>query len=108
ALPERAHHVAVHEASGLYVVLARRPGAWMAVGELSGDQPPRVIRVPADRHLFGHGVFAPDGRRFYSVESDFHDMEGDSGLVSVWDVRDGDFGRGAEYRTAGVGPHELV
>ena len=110
-LPERAHHIAVNEALDCYVVVARRPGTWLQLGTLSTGRLHDEVRVPADRHVFGHGVFSADGKRFYTTESAFDNMTGDSGLVVEWQVE----GSGAttalrrlrEFSTRGVGPHEL-
>jgi hypothetical protein len=110
-LPERAHHIALNVERGFYVVLARRPGTWMMLGDLATGALHTEIRVPADRHLFGHGVFASDDL-FYTTESDFEDMTGDSGRVTEWQVT----GEGAtaklervrEFPSYGVGPHELL
>ncbi len=111
-LPQRAHHIAVHEQRGFFVVVARRPGTWLSLGDLETGALFREIHVPADRHLFGHGVFAADGKHFYTTESDFDDIEGDSGRVVAWEVS----GEGAsanlirvqEFPSYGVGPHELL
>jgi uncharacterized protein len=111
-LPERAHHIAVNAQRGFYIVLARRPGTWLQLGELSSGTLHSEIRVPADRHLFGHGVFSADGALFYTTESDFENLTGDSGLVVEWEVQ----GSGStamllrrrEFSSYGVGPHELL
>ncbi len=111
-LPERAHHIAVNTARGFYVVLARRPGVWLMLGDLATGQLHTELRVPADRHIFGHGIFSADGNLFYTSESDFNDMVGDSGRIVEWRVT----GTGAtaalervrEFPSYGVGPHELL
>ena len=112
ALPQRAHHIAVNQQRGFFVVVARRPGTWLSLGDQVTGTLFREIHVPADRHVFGHGVFAADGNYFYTTESDFEDMQGDSGRVVVWEVS----GEGAsanltrvkEFPSYGVGPHELL
>src|SRR5688572_732241 len=86
ALPERAHHISVNQQFGFFVVVARRPGTWLSLGDLATGAIFHEFRVPADRHVFGHGVFAADGKRFYTTESDFEDQQGDSGRVVIWDV----------------------
>lgn len=106
-LPGRAHHVAVHSALGLYVVVARRPGTWLALGRLDGS-PPLLVSVPEDRRTCGHGFFSAAGDEFYSVETDSRDV-GDDGLLVQWQVTsNGGLVRGREFSTAGVGPHEAV
>ncbi len=112
ALPGRAHHISVHEQRGLFVVVARRPGTWLALGDLATGSIFHEITVPANRHVFGHGIFAADGKNFYTTESDFEDQQGDSGRIVVWEVS----GEGAatsllrvqEFPSYGVGPHEVL
>lgn len=112
ALPARAHHIAAHAGLGIYVVVARRPGTWLWIGDLASGDPLGTVEVPDNRHLYGHGIFSAAGERFYTTESDWQDMTGDSGLVVAWDVsRDGDavtLARHAEFPSHGVGPHELL
>jgi hypothetical protein len=112
ALPERAHHIAVNEQRGFFVVVARRPGTWLALGDLATGEIFRELQVPADRHVFGHGVFAADSKHFYTTESDFDDLQGDSGRLVVWDVSgegsSANFTRMQEFPSHGIGPHELL
>lgn len=111
-IPERAHHITVNAARGFYIVVARRPGTWIMLGDLATGAMHAELRVPTDRHLFGHGVLSPDSTLFYTTESDFNDMSGDSGRIVEWRVQ----GEGAsaalerlrEFPSYGVGPHELL
>lgn len=111
-LPARGHHVAVHPGRGLYAVIARRPDTWLMLGDLTSGEVLQTLQVPTDRHLFGHGVFADDGTRFYTTESDLGNWQGDSGLVVEWEVGNvagrASLQRGREFSSAGVGPHELL
>ncbi|MEY4640613.1 MAG: hypothetical protein RLZZ227_607 [Pseudomonadota bacterium] len=111
-LPARAHHVALNAARGFYIVVARRPGAWMMLGDLATGALHTELRVPANRHMFGHGIFSIDGDLFYTTESDFDNMSGDSGLVVEWRVSGSGTAatleRLREFPTAGIGPHELL
>lgn len=111
-LPARAHHIAVQEALGCYIAVARRPGTWLVLGDLQSGAVHAELSVPADRHLYGHGVFSADARWFYTTESAFEDRDSDSGLVVEWRVveQQGRLGlqRGREFATRGVGPHELL
>lgn len=111
-LPERAHHIAVNHQRGFYIVVARRPGTWLQLGALATGVLHTELRTPAERHLFGHGVFSADGALFYTTESDFNDMSGDSGRIVAWRV-DGEgasatLTRLQEFPSYGVGPHELL
>lgn len=111
-LPARGHHVAVHAGLGCYLVVARRPGTWLVLGDLATGEVLQQLTVPAGRHLYGHGVFAADGSRFYTTESAFEDRDSDSGLVVEWQVIRAQgrlqLQRGREFATQGVGPHELL
>ena len=120
ALPGRAHHVAVpvaaplatHQESGIYIVMARRPGNWMVVGDLKSGELLQTIELPENRHFYGHGIFSADGQQFFTVENDLDNPEGDSGLVGVWNLdvlnKQPMLSRVGEFSTHGVGPHELV
>src|SRR5262245_614139 len=67
SVPERGHHIALNAERGFYLVIARRPGTWMMLGDLATGALHTEIRVPGDRHLFGHGVFAGNDV-FYTSE----------------------------------------
>jgi hypothetical protein len=112
ALPGRAHHIAIHEGLGIYIVIARRPGSYLWIGDLESGAFLAEITVPDDRHLFGHGVFSADGSRFYAPESDWQDMTGDSGRIVSWQVRRSSdsvsMERLDEHPSYGVGPHEIL
>ena len=111
-LPARAHHIAVHEALGVFVVIARRPGNYLWVGDLHSGEPLAEITVPVDRHLYGHGVFSEDGRHFYAPENAWQLINGDSGRVVAWQVSRDSQGfsmvRAGDFPSYGTGPHELL
>lgn len=111
-LPARAHNIDVNAARGFAVVVARRPGTWLQLVTLNDGELTQTIQVPADRHLFGHGVFSGDGAMYYTTESAFEDMSGDSGRIVAWAVEGEGAAarlvRGSEMLSYGVGPHELV
>lgn len=102
-IPSRGHAFAVQPGHRLAVHVARRPGRWAVVVDLTRKAVTRVIRSPDNRHYYGHGVFAPDGRLLYLAENDF---EARRGVVGVYDATDG-FRRVGELPTHGVGPHEV-
>lgn len=112
ALPERGHHVAVDPVRGLFVGIARRPDTWLILGDLDSGELLQELRVPAQRHLYGHGIFSTDGEFFYTTEADLGNPQGDNGLVVEWRVEMQDakpvLQRGREFSTGGVGPHELL
>lgn len=112
ALPGRAHHIAVHAQRGVFVVVARRPGRYLLVGNLHTGKILQSLTVPENRHLFGHGVFSAAGDYFYTTESAYQDQQEDNGRVAVWRARGkaGSFslGRLQDFSSHGVGPHELL
>jgi len=111
-LPARAHHIAVHEALGVFVVIARRPGRYLWIGDLHTGEALAEITVPVDRHLYGHGVFSESGRYFYAPENAWQIINGDSGRVVAWQVSRDSQGfsmvREDDFPSYGTGPHELL
>lgn len=111
-LPERGHHIAVNTARGFFVSVARRPGVTLVLGDLHSGRLTQTLQVPADRHLYGHGIFSADGEWFYTTENAFDDLTEQSGKLVVWQVQgsgeDAALVRTQEFATGGVGPHELL
>ncbi|MFC4159295.1 DUF1513 domain-containing protein [Chitinimonas lacunae] len=104
ALPERAHDiVADPRRPGEALVIARRPGHYLARIDWRRGRLLRLSEAEAGRSLFGHGVFSPDGRHFLTTEND----EG-TGLGRIT-VRDATTLRPlADWPSHGIGPHELL
>ena len=109
-LRERGHAVTVNPSGEHYVAIARRPGRFLLVGRVHEDDVIQHIEAPVGRHFYGHGVFSADGRFFYTTESDYEDLTGDSGRIGIWQVSEDAsiFQRTGEFQTYGVGPHELL
>lgn len=111
ALPGRAHQIVINEALGLFVVVARRPGKFLFVGDLLSGEILKKLEVPEDRHLLGHGVFSGDGFNFYTLESAYQDLTGDNGRLVIWRIQRQNnsikFERLQEFPSYGIGPHEL-
>ena len=111
-LPERGHHVAINRTKGFFVAVARRPGTSLVLAALDTGKMLREIRVPADRHLYGHGIFSADGNLFYTTENAFDDDSENSGRLVSWAVSgSGDtltLERVRDIPTGGIGPHELL
>lgn len=111
-LPERGHHIAVNTQRGFFVSVARRPGTTLVLGDLQSGQLSQTLRVPADRHLYGHGVFSAEGDFFYTTESNFEDSSEQGGRLVVWEVQgsgaDATLVRKQEFASGGLGPHELL
>jgi hypothetical protein len=103
-LPVRGHDVTYSAQTGRAVVFARRPGTFAVVFDPSGQAAPQTIASIEGRHFFGHGVFSADGKLLYATENDF---EAGRGVLGIYDVA-GAYKRIGEYRTYGVGPHEVI
>ena len=58
----------------------------------------------AGSHFYGHGVFSADGRTLFATENDY---ESGQGVVGIYDASER-FQRLGEYRSHGIGPHELI
>lgn len=103
-LPMRGHGLLPdprrrHEA----LVIARRPGTLAVKLDLRTGQVLRQWQAEEDRHFFGHACYSADGRTVFVTEND---IDAGQGLVTVRDAED--FRVLAEYRTHGIGPHELL
>ena len=103
-LPMRGHGLLLdprrpHEA----LVIARRPGTLAVKLDLHTGRVLRQWEAEEDRHFFGHACYSADGRTLFVTEND---IEAGQGLVTVRDADD--FRVLAEYRTHGIGPHELL
>ncbi len=111
-LPERGHHVAVNQQRGILVSIARRPGTTLVLADATTGEFIRELTTPADRHLYGHGVFSADGNWFYTTENAFDDDSDNSGRLVSWRVtgtgRDASLERVHDRPGYGVGPHELL
>lgn len=102
-LPERAHAVAVHPAGEAAVVIARRPGTFLQTINLRQGRLSQRLDCNPARHLYGHGIFSPDGKYLYTTENDF---EAGRGVIGVREVESG-YKLVDEFDSGGVGPHEL-
>ena len=102
-LPERAHGIAVHPSGALAMVIARRPGRFLQPVDLLRRRLLKPIGCGDQRHLYGHGVYSPDGALLYTTENDF---DAGRGVIAVRDANDG-YRQVAEFDSGGIGPHEL-
>lgn len=111
-LRARAHEVALSSQSDLFVAVARRPGRFMVLGDIVSGEILQEIEAAEGRHFYGHGVFSADDELFYTTESAYDDLHGDSGRIGVWQIHKSLDGavleRIDEFPSYGVGPHELL
>lgn len=103
-LTARAHDIAIDRARRRAVACARRPGYFALCFDIDGHAEPAVFAPPAERHFYGHGAFAPDGRLIYMTE---HDVETGEGVIGIYDATGG-FRRVGEFPSYGIGPHEAI
>jgi hypothetical protein len=103
-LPGRGHSFAVHGGRRLAVLFARRPGTYAVVYDLAHGKAVCTFHSRDDRHFYGHGVFAPDGRLLYAAENDF---DGQRGVIGVYETDNG-FARIGELPSHDIGPHEIT
>ena len=102
-LPGRGHSFAVRPDNRIAVHFSRRPGSFALAIDLARGVARTTFAAPPDRHLYGHGVFGPDGRLLYATENDFATGRG---VIGIYDARNG-YARLGELPSHGIGPHEI-
>lgn len=103
-LEARGHSFALDPASRRAVAFARSPGRFAMAFDVDGGAEPVALAAAADRHFFGHGIFADKGRLLLATENDYL---GERGVAGLYDVTDG-YRRIGEFPTGGIGPHEVL
>ncbi|MGH1481968.1 MAG: DUF1513 domain-containing protein [Geminicoccales bacterium] len=103
-LPERGHAMAFHPVRHEMVVFARRPGQFAVVVDDEEGVALRRIDAEPGRHFYGHGAFSPDGHILFATENDYKSGQG---VIGLYDA-DERYQRLGEYRSHGIGPHELI
>lgn len=103
-LPGRAHDIVVSPNTHQGIVIARRPGLFAIVFDVSNGDVVATITPAVGRHFYGHGAYSRDGRILYMTENAFD--EG-IGVIGVYDTENG-YMRIGEFNSGGVGPHEIA
>jgi hypothetical protein len=103
-LEARGHSFALDPATRRAVAFARAPGRFAIAFDLDGAAEPVAIAATADRHFFGHGIYAASGRLLLATENDY---DGERGVTGIYDASDA-YRRIGELPTGGVGPHEVL
>lgn len=104
SLPSRGHDSVFRPHSDELITFARRPGTYLQVLPLSGENPLLQVEAVEGRHFYGHGCFDVAGRLLFSTENEFDQGHG---VIGVYDAS-ANYQRVGEFDSYGVGPHEIV
>lgn len=100
-LPARAHAPLIHPSHGVIAIVARRPGFFIDIINVSTGQRLNRIEPLAEHHFYGHGLFSSDGRLLITQENHYP-----SGGGKIF-VREWQTGKVVhEWSSYGIGPHE--
>lgn len=102
-LPARGHDIEVSPDGQFAIVLARRPGRYLWVLDISHYSVVQKINNASDRLFYGHGVFSADQAFVFTTENDF---EAGQGVIGIYDASD-QYKRIGELSSFGIGPHQL-
>jgi len=103
-LPGRGHDIVPSPVGKSTVVMARRPGTFALVIDLTSGETLHELNASSGHHFYGHGCFSPDGNWLYTTENHYETGEG---VVGVRNARQ-DFDLEGHFSSGGIGPHELV
>lgn len=103
---ERCHDVYLHPFLPLAVFVGRRPSRESYLIDSRDGTLLQVLKSPADRHFYGHGVFHFSGDWFYTTENDT--QAPGRGVLGVYRVEERTLVRTDEHSTHGIGPHQLL
>lgn len=109
-LAGRGHSFALDSRSGRVVAFARQPGTQAvmfscAPGKL--NESPQMLHAAAGRTFSGHGAFSENGQLLYAAENDYEAGRGVIGLYRL-NGASGQFEHAGEWKSEGVGPHEII
>lgn len=102
-LPDRGHGISVDNEQRRAGVFGRRPGEYVWILDLDSRRILHKIDAISGRHFYGHGVFAANGTRLLCSENAYETGEG---VIGVYDTHNR-YKRIDEFRSYGIGPHEI-
>jgi hypothetical protein len=102
-LPARGHDIAQRPGAREAAIFARRPGAWFVVIESETGAIVAQHTAAPDRHYYGHGAYAADGKLLYVTEN--HITSG-KGVIGIYDATAA-YARLGEFSSGGIGPHDI-
>ncbi|EAR09033.1 DUF1513 domain-containing protein [Reinekea blandensis] len=102
-LPDRGHDVVVHPDNGLGVAIARRPGHYLVLFDVSTGQLLQQLAVDPAIHLNGHAAWI--GNRLVVSASDAHNSQT---RLQIYTLNERQLARTGERPFDYLGPHEIV
>ncbi|MDO4682868.1 MAG: DUF1513 domain-containing protein [Lautropia sp.] len=102
ALPSRAHAV-IPQPDGRVLVVARRPGDWLARIDVSGRREPQWCWSDGSTCFNGHVIATADGKRLLASETD---LESGEGLLGVYEARTLELVD--RWPVEGIDPHQMI
>lgn len=102
-LPRRGHGLCVNRLNNQWICIDRRPGTQFYCFNADSKEYIARVSAPKNHHFYGHAVFSKDYQFVFLTEQHWPSGEG---LISVYDSRS--FKRQGEFKSGGIGPHELV
>jgi uncharacterized protein len=86
-------------------VISEKHGKGCVEWDMRACKVTRSIDLPASREFYGHGIFTPDGKTLFLVESEV----GDRSFKGVISIRDGDsYAMLGEFPSYGSAPHDVM
>ncbi|MEH6446558.1 MAG: DUF1513 domain-containing protein [Oceanospirillaceae bacterium] len=102
-LPSRAHQVIKHPIKPWALVVARRPGQYLLVVDLTTAKLVKQVDVAQGQDFCGHLQISQNGRYLYTTENTTQTSQG---LVVVRDMHN-QFNLVQQFSSGGIGPHQL-
>lgn len=105
-VPQRCHDIAPHPFLPCVAFVARRPGTQVYLLDSRDGRIVHTLNARAQRHFYGHGLFAKDGSRLYLVENDTR--QAGRGVVGVYRLQQEQLVFEREFATHGIEPHQFA